>query len=483
MIKKIIILISLILIGLCAALYFTKPAYRLDIGPVQSNKIPDLRYLDDITSHDILKIIPQPQTGKVEVTELRNSTYFDYMAMNDLMSLHSALQSRENPVALEIKSGTHNFSDLVDGENITREGKTLLLHVPVIIHPSATLVINTGDIPLLLGKGSFISNFGKLFINGSTIEVLQEKTWNKNKFRPYIATWSGGESYFANSRFHNLGYDYAKSYGITFSSSAIMQREEGERPAPKGMMIGNHFEGLYYGFYCYESKDITIAHNTYTKSEIYAVDPHDNSSNLIIAFNDVSGTKKKHGIILSRNVSDSIIYANKSHHNNGSGIMMERNSTGNVIAKNIVEENGADGLVFLESGDNTSRENIVRGNKKSGIRIRNSAHLFFDQDQVSGNGEYGLMAYKRILDDQEKRDLVKDAYRTELDFTIVRTTITGNKKASIRVENADRAALSNLILLGSPKSITGDFAPYNTDIHTNGTLPNAGIILTREKYF
>lgn len=475
-----IIMIVIGFVGLtAAAVWLCPPSYRIETGPAQKIENRDLSRLDNISSSDVRKILPVSAEGVSEVAEMSSSRYFDYMAMNSLLSLHSALQGRENPVVIEIKSGVRHLEDLEDGEHIVRQNGRWIIKVPIIIQSSGTLIIDVKDTVILDGEsGSFLSSFGKLFIVDSTVRSSGTLSWHKKKFRPFIVIWSGAEGYFADSRFYDLGYDHAKSYGVTFSSSAIMERDLGEKPAPKGMLIGNHFEGLYYGFYSYEAEDIVIAHNVYKDNIVYGIDPHDYSRRLKIVGNDVSGTKEKHGIILSRGVTDSIVYSNKSYQNAGSGIMLERSCTENVIVDNEIRDNKGDGLVFLESSHNVSQNNKMKINGRSGIRIRNSRDLTFYKDESSGNKDYGLFAYSRALIEQKERDLSKDSYSRSVDFSMADARLLDNKKAAINIKDVQQAAFSHVVMLKSPKIAAGDLEPYGADIADAESL-----ILTREKSY
>ncbi|MFD2980383.1 NosD domain-containing protein, partial [Klebsiella pneumoniae] len=86
----------------------------------------------------------------------------------------------------------------------------------------------------------------------------------------------------------------------------------------------------------YETQDFVVKDSTYRDNIVYGIDPHDRSHRLIIAGNTVYGTKKKHGIIVSREVNDSWIINNKSFDNKLSGVVIDRNSVNNLIAYNEI---------------------------------------------------------------------------------------------------------------------------------------------------
>ncbi|MGC3238732.1 right-handed parallel beta-helix repeat-containing protein, partial [Pseudomonas aeruginosa] len=82
-------------------------------------------------------------------------------------------------------------------------------------------------------------------------------------------------------------------------------------------------------------------------------------------------TKKKHGIIISREVNDRFIFNNRSYDNKLSGLVIDRNSVNNLIADNEIYRNHTDGITLYESGDNLLWGNKVIANRRHGIRIRN----------------------------------------------------------------------------------------------------------------
>jgi poly(beta-D-mannuronate) C5 epimerase len=125
-----------------------------------------------------------------------------------------------------------------------------------------------------------------------------------------------------------------------------------KRKRPTGWLLNSQFVDNLYGFYCYEADDVVILGNTYRDNIVYGIDPHDRSRRLIIAHNDVFGTHKKHGIILSREVNDSWIIYNRTYNNQLSGIVLDRASVNNLLAYNETYKNRSDGMTLYESGNN-----------------------------------------------------------------------------------------------------------------------------------
>ncbi|MEK7802510.1 MAG: NosD domain-containing protein, partial [Pseudomonadota bacterium] len=218
-------------------------------------------------------------------------------------------------------------------------------------------------------------------------------------------------------------------------------------PRPTGWLIDNVFEDLYYGFYSYEADDVVIIGNEYKNNIVYGIDPHDRSRRLIIANNDSYGAKRKHGIIFSREVNDSWIFNNHSHHNQGSGIMLDRNCVGNVIANNQVDYNENDGVVFIESPHNKSYANVIRNNGRSGVRIRNSWDITLMNDKILENNGYAMLVYQAELKD---RDVQMDPYAMRSSFDVIGAEFSNNTAGNINMMNIERAGFYNISVLKSP---------------------------------
>ncbi|MBP5133989.1 right-handed parallel beta-helix repeat-containing protein, partial [Pseudomonas protegens] len=182
-----------------------------------------------------------------------------------------------------------------------------------------------------------------------------------------------------------------------------------KRPEPTGWIVGSTFSDMWYGFYCYETRDFVLKGNTYKDNIVYGIDPHDRSHGLIIADNTVHGTKKKHGIIISREVNDSFIFNNRSYDNHLSGLVIDRNSVNNLIAYNEIYRNHTDGITLYESADNLIYGNKVISNRRHGIRIRNSVNIRLYENIAMANGLTGVYGHIKDLSDTD-RDIKLDPF-------------------------------------------------------------------------
>lgn len=455
---------------------------------------PVLPDIAGFTTEAVVAMLPQLAPGEIEVKRMESSPYFNFMSMNSLLPDIANAQGEEEPVSIEIKSGVYDLNGLseklADPELIEKTADGWILKRPVIVQHGATLIISgeNNAVKLSASKGVFISNFGQLYIVNTTMTGWSEQdnapsVYEDSKiFRPYLTFWSGSKTWLAGTKFLNLGYSFPKSYGISFSSSAKMLRKDPGIAPPTGWVVNCLFKDLYYGFYSYEADDVAIIHNTYEDNIVYGIDPHDRSNRLIIAENHSFGAKKRHGIIVSRQVNNSWIFNNHTHDNHGSGIMIDRNSRNNIIANNLSENNGGDGLVFFESPDNTTWNNKIQNNAKDGIRIRNSTNIILHGDKILNNGAYGVEAYTASLEDQETRDPEFDPYEMRTSYDIADSVLENNKGGHFQAFNIDYANYSNVTMLKSLKYFKGDFEAYEGPISAGATSKNMTVHVKANSY-
>lgn len=160
-----------------------------------------------------------------------------------------------------------------------------------------------------------------------------------------------------------------------------------------GIVVDNVFRNLYYGVHSYDAERIQVIGNEFRDSIVYAVDAHDRTSGITIALNAVYGTMLRHGITVSRDVSDSRIVGNISFDNAGSGIVLDRNSTNNVLHANSSFRNAQDGVTVFESSCNVLTNNYLASNRRDGLKVRNSFDVGAYANRIEANANSGVSAY------------------------------------------------------------------------------------------
>ncbi len=316
------------------------------------------------------------------------------------------------------------------------KGDVLLVRVPIIVLPGATLLMSGSEFTQYqLGSqsGAFIAVAGKLVVQDADVIGYDEELeaaaaadeTNKSMFRPFITGWGGSNLQISGSRFAMLGYDSSKAFGLTQSSGAAVQSLYAlDENRPTGRIVENSFENLRYGYYSYEAKGVQLIGNEYRDNVVYGIDPHDRSRQMVIALNTVSGSGKKHGIIVSREVDDSFIVGNVSLWNKGSGFMLDRTSTRNVVYANTAFSNHGDGLTFYESGCNIAAANDFSRNYRAGIKVRNSTDVGMYNNRMDGNRASGADIYVsdlRASPEGRSRNFELDPYQP-----LTTTVISGN---------------------------------------------------------
>ncbi|WP_404286310.1 right-handed parallel beta-helix repeat-containing protein [Microvirga sp. RSM25] len=287
---------------------------------------------------------------------------------------------------------------------IAHEGDSLIIRAPIFVAPGATLILSRLDTPiyrLSANAGAFIANAGEVDVVDADIVGYDEKAaqplWSANErsslFRPFLLTWGDGRMNVASSVLTALGYDNVKSFGLTYSSGPDHVAELRDQARPTGTIVDSVFRNLYVGLHSYEAERIQVVGNEYRDSIVYALDAHDGSKGSIIAYNSVYGTMLRHGITVSRDVDDSLIVGNLLFDNAGSGIVLDRNSTNNILYANSSFRNTQDGVTIFESSCNVLTNNHLAGNRRDGLKIRNSFDVGAYGNRIEANANSGVSAY------------------------------------------------------------------------------------------
>ena len=413
-----------------------------------------------------------------------------------------ARRQNDFPNVVLIRGGKLTLSELsklVPNAVVNTSGNEYLAKLPIIVGFDATLIIDeAAKLKLSIERGSFLINVGQLYIIDSEVSGWSEElgsysfySGKKGEFRPFISSFGGSKTYVADSAFHSLGYQGGISYGfsiVTFTDSLVTKVENPEdtnlMEAPTGWVLNSTFEDMYFGFYCYEAKDVVVANNVYLNNIIYGIDPHDRSSGLIIANNEVHGTKEKHGIIFSREVNNSYIFGNTVYNNHRSGIMLDRSCEHNIIALNKVYDNGGDGISIYESSHNLILQNRVYKNQEHGIRVRNSLDAKIQSNVILANKGSGVYFHIRNLDDHDYRDLKIDPYSMNVSGTVTSSIIAHNGSSAIHADDFEQLKFGGLTLSNNGFSsadigLSGELSQVQTEVVKYITENDKVVIVNR----
>ncbi len=389
------------------------------------------------------------------------------------------------PAVLMVDSGVHSLADLVETATgispnaIISEGDAFRISVPIFVRPGATLVLSgleAKEYRLDTNSGAFIMNSGTLIITDTTLQAFDYKNGKPDKrtagqqqsFRPFVTSWSGSRTEIANAEIKNLGYFGGRSYGFTMvSDPAYIRDKQVSTNKPTGTIVDSTFENLLYGFYSYEAEDVVVIGNEYRDNIIYGLDPHDRSRRLLIAYNTAYGSLEKHGGIISREVDDGLIVGNVAFSNHGAGLMVERNSVGNIVYANTSFSNGGDGIAIYESPCNLVDSNDSFANGNAGIKVRNSWNVLVRANRLHANQGAGLeasIADVAAITGVKERDLQSDPFFTYVEIDARHNELTANK-AGILAKGVSRVTLeSNVFHSQSPDTFAGDLKSYRAQL-------------------
>ena len=432
-------------------------------------KLPDL---SGYTQQAMQKKIVRTKPGKVAIRRMMQEDSLKEFIGGDNKMAEWVARQHGIPQAIFIEDGYMNLQDLakkVPKQYLSETSPGVYLaRLPIVVGKTGIFEIDkkTTELRLSQEAGSFMVNDNKLFISDTRLTGWSEKangpsTFKAPKeFRPFVLAWGGTQTYMFNAKVASLGYNNSKSYGISISQYTPNMKAQMNRPDPTGWIVNSEFSDLWYGFYCYETRDFVVKSNTYHDNIIYGIDPHDRSHGLIIAENTVYGTKKKHGIIISREVNDSFIINNKSYDNHLSGVVLDRNSVNNLVAYNEIYRNHTDGITLYESADNLLWGNRVFANKRHGIRVRNSTNIKLYENLAIGNGLMGVYGHIKDLSDTD-RDIKLDPFDAEVSLIMVGGELTSNGSGPLSIDSPLSVELYKVSMLAPTKS---------TGISFNGVL-------------
>ncbi|ARB27878.1 right-handed parallel beta-helix repeat-containing protein [Pseudomonas tolaasii] len=431
-------------------------------APLEMPK-PALPDLSGYTASAMEKKIVRGKPGKISIRRMMQEDALKDFIGGDNKMAEWVVRQHGIPQAIFVDDGYMNLKDLlgkVPKQYLSETSPGVFLaKLPIVVGRKGILEIDkkTQELRLSQQAGSFLINDGQLFVRDTKITGWNEKTngpalfQSPKEFRPFLLAWGGTETYVANSKMASFGYANSKSYGVSISQYTPNMAKVLKRPEPTGWIIDSEFSDMWYGFYCYETTGFVLKGNTYKDNIVYGIDPHDRSHGLIIADNTVYGTKKKHGIIISREVNDSFIFNNRSYDNKLSGLVIDRNSVNNLIADNEIYRNHTDGITLYESADNLLWGNKVISNRRHGIRIRNSVNIRLYENTAMANGLTGVYGHIKDLTDTD-RDIALDPFDAKVSLIVVGGELAGNGSGPLSIDSPLSIELYRVSMLAPTKS-------------------------------
>jgi poly(beta-D-mannuronate) C5 epimerase len=435
------------------------PGSGLTLAPP---KLPELR---GYTSAAVLAKVPAGPRGHAVIRRMVEvKTLHEFVGGASGRLSEWAKRQTSNPRTILVEGGVMTPRDLTRSlphEAIEETAPGIyVLRLPLVVTQNAVLHIDgkVKQFRMSQERGAFLSIEGQLFVTGTQLLGWREHESKPsvfrdgNEFRPFLIAWGGSQLYIADSTVAHLGYAASKAYGVSISQFSPHLDVVLKRPRPTGWILHSEFTDNWYGFYCYEADNVAIIGNTYRDNIVYGIDPHDRSRGLIIAGNTATGVHQKHGIIVSREVNDSWIIGNRANSNKLSGIVVDRNSTGNVVAYNEVMRNGTDGITIYESPKNLLWGNRAIGNGRHGYRMRNSVDIRLYDNIAVANRLAGIYGHIKDLTGTD-RDLKLDPFELSISMVVVGGRLIFNGSGPVTIDRPLSVELYNVELLAPSKKV------------------------------
>jgi parallel beta-helix repeat protein len=285
-------------------------------------------------------------------------------------------------------------------------GGAWYLKADLYVSEGVTLTIDGNEVSWLKLRsdpGGFVSLSsynGNMLIRNTRItswdEAADGPDLDYSDGRSFVLARANGRMDIVGSELAYLGYprsvhvpgktDLGGIYGVSWK----LPNGTFGRALITGNVVGNRIHDNYFGLYMFGATGMVVRDNEVYRNVQYGIDPHDDS-NLLLIENNFVHDNGNHGIIVSKRVVDSVIRDNRSVGNRLHGIMLDRQSNGNLVEGNTVSGN-TDGLAIYDSHANLVRGNRIENNRR-GIRVNmNGSDNYFEGNALAGNGD-GIYLY------------------------------------------------------------------------------------------
>ena len=277
-----------------------------------------------------------------------------------------------------IQSGTNNLKDIKDTNYLEVKNGICYVKKPIVVASTGTLKVNTTSCSTVkMYATSLITIYGKIYFDGVKVTSYDPKTGkpielsrtNYSTVRPDIVTRSSAQYFSAkNSEFSYLGYYNSSSshWGVAL------------RFLPKAYIDSSKFHHNYFGFYTFDSDNVTIQNSEVYDNLEYGIDIHDFSDNFV-ASNNVVYNNGNHGIILSKYNENGKIIGNKVY-----------DHTQNAFVKGVVKTYGTHGIELHQESNNSEISGNELTNNRVGIKLANSHDNVVKNNKVNSDLEQGF---------------------------------------------------------------------------------------------
>lgn len=259
-----------------------------------------------------------------------------------------------------------------------QESRTWILSATIVIPNDTSLIIDSSDTDWLKIRSDGTNDYGIRAFGDLLIDSVKITSWNtlRNDYaltdgqtpRPYLTAWEEGTGHMdiQNSEIAYLGYDASHKQGISYYS------------ADGSNLKNNEIHHMWYGFYSNNVGFLTLEDNEIHNNEIYGVDPHTGTHDMMVRRNVVHDTVNGIGIICSQDCFNINIEDNETFNNKKAGIVLSRNTYSSQVKNNFVHDELV-GISVSDSSDNLVFNNTVQ-QCATGIQIQTLSYNTYDAD-------------------------------------------------------------------------------------------------------
>lgn len=282
-----------------------------------------------------------------------------------------AAQTDPGRNALVLRSGEADLAALArllrdTGLPGRAEGAALVLDVPLVIWPGATLRLRPGDdLRLSRTHGAFILNFGTLAADGAVIGITGDANVAVPRFRPFITSADSGELILRNATVSGLGFgETVKFSGVSVLRSLL-------RGAERPLVIENTRFTDVQSVTVQGDAGTRITGNQFRDARGPAL-VISRVARAEVTGNLFSGLMPTNAIRLEGGSADGTIAANVVLGGDRAAIVVRNDSPGALVTGNVVWDRAGGGIAVQNSACASVTGNLVIANDQKGIELRNA---------------------------------------------------------------------------------------------------------------
>lgn len=352
----------------------------------------------------------------------------------------------------------------------TLNDSSLLITLPVVVTPGATLEVSSTTTPVVRfasggpAYATLVAVDATVTVAGSpqapvTLTSYDPATTQADQDisdgRPYVVAF-GGSMQFDHVISSSLGFLLGETSGV-----AWMPRQDRR---PTGGARQSIFTRNYFGAYASGADGLVIAGSSFTENIVYGFDPHSGTNDTLVE-DSIAERNGRHGFIFSADCHRNVIRNSQSNLNGGAGFVIDdgnddaadplRPSDNNTLDGVSATGNQATGIVIEGGSGNTVTGANLDGNA-NGVWVKNGAsQTTITATSITNSSDVGIR-----LEAGTAATTVRDSTLSQAALGVRIDGAEGTALNSVSIDNSAVAAVS---LAGDPVNTTF------TDVTITGT--------------